>query len=311
MIAVLGSINIDLIASTEHLPERGETILGKQLLTAAGGKGANQVLAAQRAGGRTVMAGAVGVDSFAEPALANLSTAGVDINLVRRVNESTGTALIVVDRIGDNMITVIGGANNALTNRDAEAVIETLSAGDTLLMQLEIPPAVVEHALRTAKQRNIRTILNTAPAVAEAAALAQLADVVIANENEFHEFANASACTTLDPRLTDLALDYGQHNHAQTLIITRGENGVVAVRDGEVFETLAPAIDPLDTVGAGDTFCGYFAKATDEGQALEQALRLGTVAATRTCMYAGAQTAIPTARQVAEFARTQQSGHSI
>jgi len=305
MIAVLGSINIDLIASTEHLPEPGQTILGNRLLTAAGGKGANQVLAARRAGARTLMAGAVGADPFAEPALANLETAGVDVSLVRSVNESTGTALIVVDRIGNNMITVVGGANNTLTDHDADAAIAMLDAGDTLLMQLEIPPQVVEYALCAARQRKIRTILNTAPAIAETAALAQLADVVIANENEFHELVDASTSDTHNPALKDLALDYGHHNHAQTLIITRGENGVIAVRDGEVFEAPAPAVDALDTVGAGDTFCGYFATATDDGQSLEQGLRLGAVAATLACMYAGAQTAIPTAPQVAEFATRQ------
>lgn len=144
MILVFGSINMDLVAGTERLPKPGETVAGTRFDTAAGGKGANQALAARRAGADVLMAGAVGQDGFAAPVLALLEDAGVDLSAVRRVSEPTGTALILVGRDGENMIAVVPGANGTLTAGDAAAAVEALQPGDIVMLQLEVPAAAVE-----------------------------------------------------------------------------------------------------------------------------------------------------------------------
>ena len=185
MITVFGSINMDLIATTERLPKPGETVAGNGFSTAAGGKGANQALAARRAGSVVHMAGAVGNDGFAAPALALLDEAGTELAAVKRVSEPTGTALILVGGDGENMIAVVPGANGTVTSADAEAVVSSMRAGDTLMLQFEIPPLAVESALSVAKAKGIRTILNLAPLISDAKRLGRLADIVIANETEF------------------------------------------------------------------------------------------------------------------------------
>ncbi|MFN7103658.1 MAG: ribokinase, partial [Pseudorhizobium sp.] len=195
MITVLGSINMDLIATTARLPEPGETVAGNGFATAAGGKGANQALAARRAGSGVRMVGAVGEDEFAGPALALLDEAGVNLTGVSAVEGPTGTALILVGGTGENMIVVVPGANGTVTDAQARTAVEAMSDGDILMLQLEVPAASVKAALEAARAHGVRSILNTAPLIAEAAELAKLADIVIANETEFELLVGRSNLT--------------------------------------------------------------------------------------------------------------------
>jgi Sugar kinases, ribokinase family len=297
MITVFGSINMDLIATTERLPQPGETVAGKDFSTAAGGKGANQALAATRAGATVRMAGAVGRDGFAEPALALLSAAGTDLHAVKRVEEPTGTALILVGGDGENMIAVVPGANGTPGEAEAEQVVDGLGRSDTLMLQLEIPAKAVEKALMLARGKGVTTIINIAPLTSEAARLGRLADIVIANETEFEQLAGRESMTT--PQREDALLDLHRET-GQTIIVTLGADGVIAARDSRLYRTSGLKIVPVDTVGAGDTFCGYFAASLDQGLDFEAALRRAAVAGSLACLKAGAQPSIPFAEEVAD-----------
>jgi ribokinase len=296
MITVFGSINMDLIATTERLPKPGETVAGNGFSTAAGGKGANQALAARRAGAQVRMAGAVGNDGFAEPALELLGAASTDLSTVKRVAEPTGTALILVGGDGENMIAVVPGANGTMTAQDATATVGALAQGDILMLQLEIPVEAVEKALMAAKLRGIATILNLAPLTPDAPRLGRLADIVIANETEFERLAGQDGMTNEDREAALLRL---HSETGQTLIVTLGGDGVIAIRENVLSRAKGLVIEPVDTVGAGDTFCGYFAASLDQGLGFEAALRRAAVAGSLACLKAGAQPSIPVSSEVA------------
>ncbi|WP_283195583.1 ribokinase [Rhizobium sp. AN80A] len=296
MITVFGSINMDLIATTQRLPKPGETVAGNGFSTAAGGKGANQALAARRAGRTVHMAGAVGHDGFSDEALALLKEAGTDLQSVKRADQPTGTAIILVGGDGENMIAVVPGANGTVTPQDADQAVGAMSKGDVLMLQFEIPPASVERALVAARAKGVTTILNLAPLIADAGRLGRLADIVIANETEFELLAGQENMSAED---REAALRRLNAETGQTLIVTLGGDGVVAIRDGAISRAKGLKIEPVDTVGAGDTFCGYFAASLDEGLDFEPALRRAAVAGSLACLKPGAQPSIPSRDDVA------------
>lgn len=295
MITVFGSINMDLVATTPRLPKPGETVPGTGFATAAGGKGANQALAARRAGASVRMVGAVGRDEFADPALDLLDKAGTDLSGVARVEGPTGTALILVGGDGENMIAVVPAANGTVSTEQAEKAVSDSAAGDILMLQLEVPPASVKAALLSAKARGVRTVLNTAPLIAETEELARLADIVVANETEFERLVGQEGLAA-DQREQILLDMHGKTG--QTLIVTLGADGVIAAEGGTLHRTKGLKIVPVDTVGAGDTFCGYLAASLDAGLAFGDALRRAAVAGSLACLKPGAQPAIPLAAEV-------------
>ncbi len=297
MITVFGSINMDLIATTARLPKPGETVAGNGFSTAAGGKGANQALAARRAGRIVHMAGAVGRDGFAEPALALLKDAGTELGTVKQVDEPTGTALILVGGDGENMIAVVPGANGTVTSADADAAIDAMSKGDILMLQLEVPTSAVERALARARAKGVTTVLNLAPLIDDAPRLGRLADIVIANETEFERLAGQEDMGGDD---REAALKQLNAETGQTLIVTLGADGVIAIRDGVISRAKGLKIEPVDTVGAGDTFCGYFAASLDEGLDFDVSLRRAAVAGSLACLKQGAQPSIPSSAEVAK-----------
>ena len=296
MITVFGSINMDLIATTDRLPKPGETVAGNGFSTAAGGKGANQALAARRAGADVRMVGATGRDGFAQPATALLAQAGADLSGVRQVEEPTGTALILVGGVGENMIAIVAGANGAMTADDADAAIATLSPGDIVMLQLEIPVAAVERMLTAARQKGVTTILNIAPLIADARRLGRLADIVIANETEFELLAGEDG---MDGAAREAALLRLYGETGQTIVVTLGADGVIAIRDGAFHRARGLKIEPVDTVGAGDTFCGYLAASLSDGLDFTAALRRAAIAGSLACLNHGAQPSIPLSAEVA------------
>lgn len=293
MIVVLGSINLDLVATVERLPRPGETVPGSSFVSNPGGKGANQAVAAARAGAEVRMIGAVGRDPFADQALAGLVSAGVDLAGVRAAAAATGTALILVDARGENVIAVVPGANGTVLKGDLAAA--DLQPGDVLVLQQEIPVETVSAALDHARAVGARTVLNTAPFLAETAGLLQRADIVVANETEFDLYAKVLSLSRddRDARMRSLAATTGC-----TIVLTLGAEGAVAV--GPTGRVAAPALalDPVDTVGAGDTFCGYLAAGLAQGLDLHAALIRAAAAGSLACLKPGAQTAIPTAVEV-------------
>lgn len=294
MITVIGSINLDLIATVDRLPEPGETVPGSTFATAAGGKGANQALAAARAGAHVRMIGAVGEDAFAGEALSLLEKGGVDLSGVNRTGEPTGTALILVGGDGENMIAVVPGANGTVGADAVDAL--RFAKGEHLLLQHEIPLATVERALDAARQAKAVSILNTAPFRIEAAPLLAKADVVIANETEFDLYAAALALEGADreARMRDFCARTGR-----TVIVTLGGDGVVAATPVGIVRAEALRVTPVDTVGAGDTFCGYLAAVLAEGRPLAEAMRRAAAAGSLACLKPGAQPSIPFAADVA------------
>lgn len=295
MITVLGSINMDLTATVDRLPQAGETVFGNSFATAAGGKGANQALAATRAGADTRLVGAVGGDAFAGPALSVLADAGTDLSAVRAVDDATGTAVILVEHSGENTIAVIAGANAALGEADARRALDGMSDGDHLLLQLEIPASAAETALSAARAQGVVSLLNIAPLTDDAVRLAAMADIVIANETEFERLAGKTA---LEPGERETLLADLHSASGQTLIVTLGADGVIAAHDGSLIRTSGLVIEPVDTVGAGDTFCGYLAAGLERGESFETALKQAAAAGSLACLEHGAQPAIPVKQDV-------------
>ncbi|PAP99078.1 ribokinase [Mesorhizobium mediterraneum] len=293
MIIVVGSINLDLIANVDRLPAPGETVRGSGFTTAPGGKGANQALAAARAGAKVRMVGAVGKDNFATEALALLRDGKIDLSGVGETFASTGTALIMVADDGENVIAVVPGANDSVVTGDLSKAF--MKKGDVVLLQQEIPLHTVDAALDAARAAGAITVLNTAPFRAEATAFLGKADYVVANETEFDLYGEALSLSGRDrpARMRDYAGKTGR-----TIVVTLGGDGVLAATPADLLMVPALKITPVDTVGAGDTFCGYFAAGLSSGLLLEQALARAAAAGSLACLKPGAQPSIPQAKEV-------------
>jgi ribokinase len=290
MITVFGSANLDLVGTVSRIPAPGETVPGGSFTTAPGGKGANQALAARRSGAEVRLVAAVGEDDFAKEALALLEADGVDLDHVRRVPGRTGVAMIFVDGAGENVIAVLPGANGALSAADAEAALAGLGRGDLLVLQQEVPQEATAAALDLARRAGVVSILNTAPFLPDTAAIAPKASILVANETEF---AHLSGGGGVDTAMADWA-----RGHGQTVIVTLGGRGARAATPEGGFAVPALKIRPVDTVGAGDTFVGYLAAGLGQGLGIEAAIRRAAAAASLACLSAGAQPAIPYARDV-------------
>jgi len=293
LIVVIGSINLDMITTVDRLPGPGETVPGDNFVTAPGGKGANQALAARRAGADVRLVGAVGRDAFAPQAVELLTQGGVDLSLVKEADRPTGIALILVAGKGENMIAIASGANQRVDARAVDAA--AVKAGDHVVLQLEVPMPTVAAALERARKAGAVSLLNTAPFRADAAELLAGADYVVANETEFDLYAEAMSLAGKDraARMQSFAARTGR-----TLVVTLGADGVLAASGGRLLNVPALKIEPVDTVGAGDTFCGYLATGLSDGLPLERALRRAAAAASLACLKPGAQPSIPVAAEV-------------
>ncbi len=269
-VLVLGSLNVDLVTRVGRHPRPGETVTGEGLRRLAGGKGANQAVAAAATGAEVAMAGCVGDDAEGLAYRNRLAARGVDVSAVRVVpGEATGHALVTVADDGENTIVVVPGANALLDGREVAAV-DGLGPGDVLLLQLEVPVPVVSTAARRASGRGARVVVNVAPWASLPPDVLAVADPVVANEHEMRALAEAGA----PPR---------------SLLVTFGPNG--ASWDGAV----APAhvVEPeevLDTTGAGDAFCGALAAALARGADHDEALAAALAAGAAAVRHEGAQT---------------------
>jgi ribokinase len=290
-IAVVGSVNLDLVATTAELPRPGEAVLGHDFTTVPGGKGANQAIAAAYAGAQVTFIGAVGDDGFAGQLRDNLDRAGVDLSLLRTVQGASGVALIAVDGKGENIIVVAPGANSgltALTESDRAAV----AASDALLLQLEIPLETVIEAAREARKAAVPVLLNAAPARPLPSELLELVDVLIVNLIEAQVVLGDLDSSA---RRSRSASARGMHAYsllerlrplAPRIVLTVGADGAFYTdREGAWLHIPAPKVDAIDSTAAGDGFVGAFAVAYTEGKPVPEALgwacAAGAVAATR------------------------------
>ncbi len=293
-VAIIGSLNVDLVTRTIRLPRPGETVAGEDFETVPGGKGANQALAAARGGARSMMFGAVGSDGYAAIATDLLRRAGVDLNGVRSLDGSTGIAQIAVDRGGENTIIVVAGANGRVDAADAVAVVDALQARDIVLMQMEVPPSVNRAAMKAARKAGIRSIFNTAPYTEDVPELAALADFVVCNETEFDLLVRSEGLSGQRERTAQLLAN----KNRQTIIVTLGRQGAFIARGDEIVSVPSIVVDAVDTVGAGDTFCGVLAAGLARGIDVTAAARTACVAAALSCTKRGAQTGIPSLASV-------------
>lgn len=288
MIVVFGSINIDLVARVHVLPRAGETVAGPDYQVIAGGKGANQALAARRAGADVAMIGAVGRDGFAAPALATLRDAGVDLSRVARVDAPTGAAFIAVDAAGQNQIVVAAGANAEVLASALDGL--ATSPRDILLLQWEVPELQILAAARWARARGMRVLLNRAPAGPISAELAGFLDVVIVNEHEALALGAGFNIDSLDPDMIAATLS---ERHGLAVAVTLGAQGALCWADGIRHESPAWPVAVVDTTAAGDTFCGALAAALDRRRGLETAIEFAAAAGSLACTRFGAQSSIP------------------
>ena len=296
MIVVFGSINIDLVTRAERIPAPGETVLGGDYLAIPGGKGANQALAARRAGAQVALVGAYGMDGFAETAISLLKADGVDLSACRAVPRPTGAAFITVDPHGENAIVVASGANAEA--RAAQLATTGLAAGDILLLQREVPIAQVEAAAAAARGCSARVLLNAAPAGAVSPELLSHLDYLVVNE---HEAAIVGAGLGLSGDLEAVAAEIDVRYGVATLV-TLGAAGALVFAEGRRYQAPAPEVTVVDTTSAGDTFVGAFAAALDRGLGFAAALRRGLAAGSLACTKAGAQPSMPYADAIERLA---------
>ncbi|MDS1270288.1 ribokinase [Lipingzhangella sp. LS1_29] len=254
---VVGSVNMDLVAYMTAAPAPGETVAGREFRTVPGGKGANQAIAAARAGAEVTFVGAVGDDVFADELGRSLTASGCDTSRLRRVPGASGVAHIRVADSGENSIVVVPGANASV--RDLDATDTALLAGqDALLLQLELPVSGVISAARAAREAGVATILTPAPVAHLPAELLTSVDLLVPNQHEAAAITGES-----DPRRAAPAL----LEHVPAALITRGTEGALLARRGSTTVEV-PAAEPpapvVDTTGAGDVFCAAFAVAQAE-----------------------------------------------
>ncbi|HEY3501657.1 MAG TPA: ribokinase [Actinocatenispora sp.] len=290
-VVVLGSANMDLVATAERLPGRGETVTGHGFRQVPGGKGANQAVAAARAGGAVRFAGALGADDLGDRVLASLASAGVDTAAVDRVATPTGTAHITVDAHGDNTIVVVPGANGTLTGLRPDHAAVVASA-QVLLLQLELPLSLVCEAAGYARAHGVRVILTPAPARELPATLLADVDLLVPNE---HEAAILAGTTDPDAAVRGLA-------ERCDVVLTLGARGsVYATAGAEPVAVPAFPVTAVDTTAAGDTFAGVLAVALAGGTPVADAMRRASAAAALSVQRPGAADSAPTAAEVDAF----------
>jgi ribokinase len=288
MITVFGSINVDLVTRVEVHPRPGETIAGSDYRLIPGGKGANQALAAARAGARVRLIGAVGIDEFAGIALAELGRGGIDLVGVARREAPTGLAVIVVDRQGENTIVVASGANRTVTAADAASV--GFGPDDTLLLQLEVPYGEGRKVAMRARSAGARVVLSVAPFRPFTVEYAAPASILIMNE---HEAASLAAHVGLAAGSdAENALRLAER-FGKTVIVTLGAEGAIAAGTGRLLKVPALKVTPVDTTGAGDSFAGVLAAMLDEGAGLDTAMAYAAVAGSLATTREGAQPSFP------------------
>ncbi|HEY1753009.1 MAG TPA: ribokinase [Caulobacteraceae bacterium] len=296
-VCVLGSLNLDIVCRVAALPKPGETVAGRSVARLPGGKGANQAVAAARAGARTHLIGAVGRDEAGDAMLAAMREAGVETDQVQRLaGHATGQAYIWVSDAGENSIVVAGGANLAVGPELPDAAAAAQSR--VLLAQLETPAATIEALFSGAPaEAGCLRMLNAAPAALEARRLFPLVDILVVNETELASFAGAPC----DPDNLDEVVTTARaliSREGQTVVVTLGKAGAVSVSGRDRLIVAGRPARVVDTTGAGDCFCGVLAARLAEDDAMPSALRWANAAASLSTERAGAAPSMPTRGEI-------------
>ena len=289
-ILVIGSSNTDMTAKTAELPRPGETVLGGVFTMGAGGKGANQAVAAQRLGGKVKFICKVGRDMFGDNSIAQYEKEGLDTSGILRSNLPSGVALIYVDSHAENCIVVASGANGDLTEDDIEKSRKDLEGCDILLLQLESPIPSVLKAAKIAHQAGKTVVLNPAPACPLPEELFRNIDLFIPNETELSTFSGMPVTSQEEAQAAAKAM---QAKGVGKLIVTMGSKGALICEGGPSVFVPAHKVKAVDTTAAGDTFCGALCVAISEGKSLKEAAEFACAASALTVQKMGAQNSIP------------------
>ena len=297
-IVVIGSSNTDMVVRSEHLPRPGESVLGGDFMMAGGGKGANQAIAVARMGHNVVFSAAVGRDMFGDAAVAGYQRFGVDTSYIVRKDTPSGIALIMVDGAGQNSISVALGANNCLTAEDVMPALESVSAGDIVLLQLEIPMSTVDACVAVAAAKGAKVVLNPAPAAVVSEQTLSKLYLITPNQTEAQtltgiEVVDAASATAAAKALTAKGVE--------RVVITMGSQGSLLYEDGVSEIIPAHKVLAVDTTAAGDVYNGALCAAIAEGLSLGDALRFATKAAAISVTRAGAQPSVPSREEVDNF----------
>lgn len=299
-IAVIGSINMDVVNYVKKHPLLGETIYGLGTAYSPGGKGANQAVAAAMAGGDVTMIGAVGQDPFGSELIASLRRYGVRTESILTKEETSGIAFITVDASGENNIILSQGANGKLTASDIDASLHALEGVKAVLLQNEIPWETTRYAIHQVRKKGIRVYWNPTPAIKLDTDDLSLIDVIVLNETEAEEITGLSVQVEEQAKLVaKQIINAGAH----TVVVTLGDRGSLFVnRDGELIRTQAFNVkEVIDTTAAGDTFIGAFVVANESGFPTEESLAFASAAAAISVTKKGAQASIPSRGEIEHF----------
>jgi len=322
-VLVVGSVNVDLVVAAPRLPGPGQTVAGGDLARYQGGKGGNQATAAARLGARVAFVGAVGDDEMGRQARSALALEGIDVAGLAVSSRATGVALIVVDPRGENLITVAPGANDEVHAVHVRTALAALAPGpdDVVLVCREIPAAGVRAALEVGREAGSITILNPAPADGLDAATIALADILTPNETELAQLAGPGSGPSSgrgDPETAERQVLAGQPTdagafpaarserdgdaRARAVVVTLGAAGALVVRaTGAAVAVPAPAVEAVDTTGAGDTFNGALAAGLADELDLARAVRRAVAAAALSTTRRGARGGMPTRAELEAF----------
>ena len=294
-VVVVGSINMDLVARTDHVPAPGETVLGQDFQTIPGGKGANQAVAVARLGATCTMVGRVGDDTFGKRLVEGLAADGVETgHIVTTPQTPSGVALIVVAASGENAICVASGANFAVTPADIAAAEEAIADADVCLLQLELPVKTVVHAIRVCHRHGVEAILDPAPALADPPDDLFGADVISPNETEAALLLGRSEPSGEPHEIAQALAARG----AREVVLKLGAQGAGVLTEGKFELVPGHKVDVVDTTAAGDAFTAGLAVARATGRPFRQAVRYANAAGALACTRFGAQPSMPAAAEV-------------
>jgi len=298
-IVVIGSSNVDLIMKMDHLPEKGETVTNADFFQVYGGKGANQAVAAARAGGDVAFVSSVGEDAYTPQMLKNYKNDSIDTRFVfEEAGIASGHALIMIGDQGDNYLSVAPGANYKLTPERVDQALPVFEEAGIIVMQYEIPEETIKHVIDLANTRNIPVLMNFAPARQFDFSYIPKIDILVLNEVEAGFLAGMKVKNEQDAEKAAVKLI---EQGVEKVIITLGAQGAFVLTNEEKIAVPAFNVNAVDTTAAGDTFCGAYAVATAEGMISRAALQFASAAAALSVTKMGAQPSAPSRTEIEDF----------
>jgi ribokinase len=298
-IVVIGSSNVDLLMKMDHLPEKGETVTDAVFMQVYGGKGANQAVAAARAGGNVAFVNCVGEDAYTPQMVQNYKNDGIDTRFVFQEKDiASGHALIMIGGEGMNYLSVAPGANYKLTPQKIDEALPVFDEAAMIVMQYEIQEETIKYVIDLANRKNIPVLWNCAPARAFDLTYIPKINILVLNEVEAGFLAEMTVETEADAeKAAQKLVDRG----VEKVIITLGSKGAFVVTKTEKVSVPSFKVEAVDTTAAGDTFCGAFAVALVEGNSLKEALQFASAASAISVTRIGAQPSAPTRKEIDEF----------